>query len=87
MTAQQFNKNIVVESVGFEPKISKQFKEQYPHYSLPLLEISEGQFVTGVHSILLYLSDGLDTHDWNQKVKKNLYRPKLFNSFKRSRNK
>lgn len=56
LAAKIYKKQVGVESVGFEPKVSKTFKEAYPQYTLPLLETESGRFITGTNSILLYLA-------------------------------
>ena len=37
MAAKIYGRDIIVEKVDYEPKVSKGFKEIYPQYSLPLL--------------------------------------------------
>ena len=46
--------------MDFDAKVSKAFREAYPHYSLPALETPSGKFVTGTNSILVYLAGGSD---------------------------
>ncbi|MCP5470428.1 MAG: hypothetical protein H7A36_08005 [Chlamydiales bacterium] len=58
MAAKLFNKTLTHEKVDFDAKVSKGFKEAYPHFSLPVLETPNGKFLTGTNSILLYLSAG-----------------------------
>lgn len=36
--------------------MSKAFRENYPQYSLPLLETKDSKFISGTNAILLYLA-------------------------------
>lgn len=56
--AKIYGQEVVHEKVGYDAKISKGFKEAYPHQSLPVLETPTGKFITGTNAILLYLSYG-----------------------------
>lgn len=58
LAANIFAKEVVHENVDYDPKVSKPFKETYPQYSLPVLQINPGKFITGTNAILLYLSAG-----------------------------
>ena len=50
-----FNGNIQVEYIDYDSKITKQFREAYPHYDLPVLQVTDHKYITGTNSILLYL--------------------------------
>ena len=58
MAAKIYARDLMHENVDFDAKVSKAFKEVYPHYSLPVLELPSGKFITGTNSILIYLAGG-----------------------------
>ena len=67
-TAKLYGQNVLHEPTDFNAKIPKTFKDAYPAFSMPALEVEEGKYIFGTNTILLHLSNAAQYESLSEQV-------------------